>query len=61
MALKTTRWNSARHLRSEADRAAYLEACIDEASDDPAFVAMAQWIVAHSRGQEPRRDVTQEG
>lgn len=49
MALKTTRWDSARHLGSEEERTSYLEACFKEAGDDAAFVAHALGVVARSR------------
>jgi probable addiction module antidote protein len=49
MALKTTRWDSAEYLRTEEDRAAYLDACLEEAPDDPAFIAHALGMVARSR------------
>ena len=35
MTLKTTPWDSADYLKTEADRTAYLEACLEEAPDDP--------------------------
>ena len=49
MALKTTRWNSADYLKTERDIAAYLEACVEEAGDDPAFLAHALGVVARAR------------
>jgi probable addiction module antidote protein len=49
MALKTTRWESAQHLGTEEDRAAYLDACLEEAGDDAGFVAHALGVVARSR------------
>jgi probable addiction module antidote protein len=49
MALKTTRWDSAEYLRTEEERAAYLDACMEEAPDDPAFIANALGVVARSR------------
>lgn len=49
MALKTTPWDSADYLKTEADRTAYLEACLDEAPDDPAFIAHALGVVARSQ------------
>lgn len=49
MALKTTRWDSAEYLRTEEERAAYLDACMGEAPDDPAFIAHALGVVARSR------------
>jgi probable addiction module antidote protein len=49
MALKTTRWDSADYLRTEEERAAYLDACMEEAPYDPAFIANALGVVARSR------------
>ncbi len=49
MALKTTPWDSADYLKTEADRIAYLEACLEEAPDDPAFITQALGVVARSR------------
>lgn len=49
MTLKTTPWDSADYLKTEEDRTAYLEACLDEAPDDPAFIAQALGAVARSR------------
>ena len=49
MALKTTRWDSARHLDTEEERASYLDACLEEAGDDAGFVAHALGVVARSR------------
>ncbi len=49
MALKTTAWNSADYLKTDADRTAYLEACLEEAPDDAAFIANALGTVARSR------------
>ena len=49
MALKTTRWDSARYLETEEDRTAYLDACLEDAGDDAGFVAYALGVVARSR------------
>jgi probable addiction module antidote protein len=49
MALKTTPWNSAEYLKSEADITAYLDACFEEAGDDPAFLAHALGVAARAR------------
>jgi probable addiction module antidote protein len=47
----TTRpWDSAEHLKTDEDIAAYLDACLDEAGDDPAFIAQALGNVARARG-----------
>ncbi|MHC6054862.1 addiction module antidote protein [Ralstonia solanacearum] len=48
--LKTRPWDSAEHLRTEADMAAYLNACLEEAGDDPAFITHALGVVARARG-----------
>lgn len=49
MGIKTTRWDSAQHLETEEDIQLYLEACIDEAGDDPAFVVHALGVIARAR------------
>jgi probable addiction module antidote protein len=43
------RYDSADYLRTEEDIAAYLEAVINEAGDDPAYVARALSVVARAR------------
>ena len=50
MTLKTTRWDSAEHLKTDEDMAAYLEACMEEAGDDPAFIAQALGTIARAKG-----------
>lgn len=45
-----SRWDPADHLKSDADIAAYLEACMEEAGDDPAFIAAALGDIARARG-----------
>ena len=49
MGIKTTRWDSAQHLETEEDIQLYLEACIDEAGDDPAFIVHALGVIARAR------------
>lgn len=49
MALKTTPYDSARYLRTEEERAAYLATCMEEAPEDAAFIAHALGVVARSR------------
>lgn len=49
MGLKTTAWDSVDYLKTDADRTAYLEACLEEAPDDPAFIAHALGVVARSQ------------
>jgi probable addiction module antidote protein len=45
-----SRYDSADYLKSEEDMAAYLEACLEEAPDDPAFIASALGAIARARG-----------
>lgn len=47
--LKTKRWDSAEHLKTDEDIAAYLNAALEEGGDDPAFLAHALGIVARAR------------
>ena len=49
MTITTTRWDSARHLETEEDIRLYLETCLKEAGDDPAFIAHALSIIARAR------------
>ena len=46
----TTPFDVADYLKTARDRAAYLEACIDQAPGDVAFLAKALGDVARSRG-----------
>jgi probable addiction module antidote protein len=47
---KTTRYDVAEHLRTPEEMAAYLEACLDEAEGDAAFIAKALGDIARARG-----------
>lgn len=47
---KTTRYDVAEHLRTPEEMAAYLEAAIDEANGDAAFVAKALGDIARAKG-----------
>jgi probable addiction module antidote protein len=47
---KTTRYDVAEHLRTPQEMAAYLEACLEEAGDDAAFIAKALGVIARARG-----------
>ncbi len=49
-ALKLREWNSAEHLQTEEDMALYLEACLQEAGDDAAFIAKALGTIARAKG-----------
>ena len=48
--LKLRKWDSAEHLRTEEDIALYFEACMEEAGDDPAFIAKSLGVIARARG-----------
>ena len=49
MAIETKVWDSADYLKSDADIQAYLDACLEEAADDPAFILHALGIIARSK------------
>lgn len=49
MPIATTRRDSAEHLKTEEDIQLYLEACLKEAGDDPAFIVHALGVVARAR------------
>jgi probable addiction module antidote protein len=49
MNVKTTRWDSAEHLKTDEDMQLYLEACFEEAGDDPAFIVHALGVIARAR------------
>jgi len=46
----TTRYDVAEHLRTSEDMAAYLEACLEEANGDAAFIAKALGDIARAKG-----------
>lgn len=50
MALKLRKWDSAEHLQTPDDMAAYLDACMEEAGDDAAFIAKALGNIARAKG-----------
>ena len=45
---KTRKWDAAEHLKTDADRAAYLEAALE--GGDPSLVAAALGDIARARG-----------
>lgn len=50
-------YDTADYLKSEEDMVAYLEACMEEAGDDPAFIAHALGTIARQRhGTARQRD-----
>ena len=46
----TTRYDVAEHLRTPEEMAAYLEACMEEAHGDAAFVARALGNISRAKG-----------
>ncbi|HET7268268.1 MAG TPA: addiction module antidote protein [Oleiagrimonas sp.] len=44
-----SRYDSADYLKTDEDIALYLDACLEEAGDDPAFIAHALGVVARAR------------
>lgn len=46
----TTRYEVAEHLRTPEEMAAYLEACLEEADGDAAFIAKAPGDIARAKG-----------
>jgi len=44
------KWDSAAYLKTEEDIALYLEACLEEAGNDAAFIAKALGNIARARG-----------
>ena len=47
---KLRKWDSAEHLTTEEDIAAYFDAVLQEAGDDPAFIAHALGVIARAQG-----------
>lgn len=48
--IKLRKWDSAEHLKTDEDMVQYLEACLEEAGDDAAFVAKALGTIARAKG-----------
>mgnify|MGYP001241588199 CR=1 FL=1 len=46
----TSRYDVAEHLRTPEEMAAYLEACLEDADGDAAFIAKALGDIARARG-----------
>ena len=49
MTIKLNKWDVLDHLKTEEDMTLYLEACFEEAGDDPAFIAKALGDIAKAR------------
>jgi len=51
--LITTKWDSAKYLKTDEDIVLYLEACLEE--DDLALIVHALRVIARVRGTEEQR------
>ena len=47
---RTSRYDVSEHLRTSEEMAAYLEACLEEANGDAAFIAKALGDIARAKG-----------
>ncbi len=45
-----SQYDTAEYLKTNEDMQAYLEACMEEGGDDPAFIAKALGVIARARG-----------
>jgi len=62
--LKLKKWDSAAHLKTEADIARYWEACLEEGRDEPGFITTALGNIARARGMSQlarKTGLTREG
>ena len=50
MTIKLTKWDIQDHLKTDGDRQAYFEAAIEEAGDDPVYIAHVLGDIAKSYG-----------
>jgi probable addiction module antidote protein len=50
MALKLTKWDVVEHLKTDEDMASYLEAAMEQAGDDAAFIAKVLGDIARAKG-----------
>lgn len=48
--LQLRKWDSAEYLKTDEDMLMYLEACMEEAGDDAAFIAKALGNIARAKG-----------
>lgn len=48
--LKLRKWDTVEYLKTEEDMMLYLQACMEEAGDDAAFIAKALGNIARAKG-----------
>lgn len=58
MVISTTRWDSAEHLKTEEDIQLYLEACLEEAGDDPTLIVHALGVIARAKNMSQLSRIT---
>ena len=59
MPINTTQWDSAEYLKTAEDMLLYLEACLEEAGDDPAFIAHALGVIARAKKRSQFESIKQ--
>lgn len=59
MTINTTRWDSAEYLKTKKDMLLYLEASLEEAGDDPAFIAHALGVINRAKNMSPFESIKQ--
>jgi len=51
MVIKTTRWDAAEYLKTKEVIRLYLEACLEEAGNDPAYIVHALGVIARQKNE----------
>ena len=59
MPINTTHWDSAEYLKTEEDVQLYLEASLEEAGDDLAFIAHALGVINRAKNMSPFESIKQ--
>ena len=64
MAIATKRWDSAEFLKTDEDIQLYLDACLEEAGDDPSCIVHALGVIARAKNMSQlarKTGLTREG
>jgi probable addiction module antidote protein len=56
--IKLTKFDAANYLKTEKDMAGFLDACLQEGGDDPAFITAALGTIARARGMSDLAEKT---
>ena len=59
MTIDTTRWDSAEYLKTEEDIQLYLNACLEEGGDNPAFMAHVLDVIARAKNMNQLASIKQ--